>query len=400
MELLRQNNTIVAGLEAERLKPYFNALATQLAKDIEAAPLAKLDRARLALLAKPDNLTTLFNTVACRTGNTILSEIVIAPDSLFGRKDVMEGNTKFFGHYAYEGHGFTLGFLQIFTHDKKTSTSIPLFAFDEKMMATIEPFESERLLQAFQTVMTASNHDMLHHYTNETLNPAIAKTSRALPMPQTETSIRQWGRQFFNAASDTALDSYEGWLILNHARISRLMREDSAENEKLRGACDQFFDELNRIGQAMVVASPPGQAHVSVDYFGTLLCFALMRFMPLDHPLLNHAIERLQQADPDAGAVINRKQAIMLGLMHKKKPDIRCALHNYQEEGLTLASPDPDYGALKRLQLVLIAPEIARLLSPAPPETDLARIKARVGIINRDMISAVAEPRSWHISKR
>lgn len=78
-----RDNPALAGQEARRLLPYFSAMAVQLQEDLAGAKRALKREKRLKRLAKPQKLRRIFETAAKRTGNTILSDIVVMPRSLY-----------------------------------------------------------------------------------------------------------------------------------------------------------------------------------------------------------------------------------------------------------------------------------------------------------------------------
>src|SRR5580704_15115877 len=150
-----------------------------------------------------------------------------------------------------------------------------------------------------QTAATSSNHDMQHHFTSTILNPSIAKTATDDKLPTPEFTSRDWSSKYFNGARrDSDPKSYESWLMLNHARVRRLL-EEGPEGDALKQSIDTFFKELKRIGQEMAAAVSPEKAHEAVDYFGTMMIFSLVRSIPLDHPIMEDIINRLHDADPD-----------------------------------------------------------------------------------------------------
>ncbi len=386
MDELRSGNVDAAKEEAARLSPYFNALSAQLGLDAKAVQDQSAD---LAELAEENNLSELFNTVAERTNNTILSELVLGPQALLNRKDTMQKNKQFGASSIYDGHSFTLGFMQVFNRDKTSSVSVPMLTFENLIMINLNKYELEPMLRALQVVATAGNHDMLHHYTNVVLNSAIARPIEDKSLPVPPLSARDWfDKNFSNHKKDSDANSYESWLMLNHSRIRNLM-EAGPEGEVLKKNCDVFFDELAQLGQEIAAKSSVEQAHDAVDYFGTILLYTMMRYMPMDHPLIEHAIDRLQQADP-ASAVLEEKKQDIITEAHGGKPYMAEVLANYKAAGIDLLPDNSSYADLKRLQVIEITPWIAHLLGPAQPGTLLAAMQERVGQVNIDMIKDTA----------
>jgi hypothetical protein len=156
----------------------------------------------------------------------------------------------------------------------------------------------------------------------------------------------------------------------------------------LTASIDGFFDELTRIGKDMTQKLGVSTAHTTVDYYGSLLCFALMRFMPVNHPTLQHAIARLEQADPNAASIQERKKEILTWTQEDHHPRVHEVLQNYAEAGINLTAKQ-DYAALKTLEIIQMAPTIAVLLSPGQKGTMLEHIQDRVPQLNGEMMEAM-----------
>ncbi len=383
IEVLRTDNTVAAKAETTRLRPYFNALSAQLTVDAGASEKNTDD---LAPLSRKGGLSRLFNAIAQRTKNTILSEIILVPEALLQNDAATKNNTQFNAHMSYDGTSFTFGFLQTFDENKTSSVSIPLLGLNTDKMASIESFHPGEFLQALQAVATAGNHDMLHHYTNTVLNNSIARPNLDGSLSKPVLTAMNWFNHYFNYNRDSDVNSYESWLMLDHMRVRRIM-EEGPEGKALESACNKFFDELSRIGKEMTEASSKEEAHKAVDYFGSMLLFTMMRFMPLDHPLMEHAVERLQQADPDPAALEEKKDALV-DFANSHIDYVGQTISNYKAAGLDILPDNVAYADLKRIQLISIAPWITHLISPAQPETLLAEMQsqARVGGANIDMV--------------
>ncbi len=408
MKRLQKDNSVVAGLEVERLKPYLEAFSNQIRIDIGQAG-AGLDaekKQRLEKMADPDELGKLFKRVAAETRNTVLSEIMLAPDNVF---NTLRGkhDTKFVGRYEYEGLKYAFGFIQAFEDEKKHSVSVPVFAFDQSMLKMIEPHKPEAMLRAFQAIMTAGNHDMQHHYTNVTLNSNISASRHPSALPEQPFAVKQWYDKHFSlGGGDTAETSYESWLMLNHERIQKAM-EKGPEEEKLRKACDTFFDELERISGKISGTVPAKSVHEMSDYFGTMLLYSMMRYLRLDHPLLGHALGRLEKADPWAGRLVQKQMSVLEEVEKTKdsgdnhpygvdqKEVIENLAANYKAEGVDLMPDNPDYAALKKLQMIVMAPWVVRLLSRGQRTSMLETMQERVAGVSLDMVDAAAH-QGWH----
>ncbi len=418
MTELRGNSTRIAAEEALQLKPYLDALSTKLAADQKAT--GEKD-AEITALTKPGGLSRLFNRFAARTKNTILSGIVITTQDLLNMPEVRKDTTQFGASSFYGASSFTFGFIQTVHNGKNGSTSIPVLSLDTDLMYAVEPFQPVAMLKALQAIATTSNHDMQHHYTSTILNPAIAETAQDASLPGYLYSVRGWADQYFkNAKQDSDPRGYEAFLMFNHARVRRLL-EDGPEGDALKESCDAFFKELKRLGKEMTETVSLEAAHEAVDYFGMMAIFSLARSMPLDHPLMERAINSLHDADPDPGAVPEKQKAIIMAAAFPLPPKpgsfkfARQTLANYAAQGVNLlpdgfelpdtftdkaqnmklaqdleALPEQDYASLKKLQLVGIEPWVVHLMSPGQPGTELGDMQERVGRVSRDMIRSSA----------
>jgi hypothetical protein len=384
MDALRADHIGAAAAETERLGPYFNALSQQLQADADAlqARSPELDR-----LSQKKTLSQLFNKVARQTGSAILSELVIGPEAIFNRTDTMRNSKSFRGTLKYEGLPFTFGFMQAFNEERSASVTVPLLTIDNGVLTSISRHRPEALLRALQALTTAGTHDMLHHYTNAVLNPAIVdhagKDGKA---PRPALSAVDWFRHYFaSRKQDSDMNSYESWSTLNHAR----MRGRLEKGGDLKQHCDAFFDELARIGAEVGEAYSEKKAHDTVDYLGTVFIHEMLRYIPLDDPLFMHALKKLEQADPAPEAVTS-KEGEILAEARRNTRYMNGTVENYRAAGLDLVPENPGYAELKRLQAVAISPWIAHLLSPARPGTTLAAMKDRVPQANIEMVTSVA----------
>ncbi|MDD9901506.1 MAG: hypothetical protein OXT65_11040 [Alphaproteobacteria bacterium] len=406
MDYMRQDNTIVAGLEAERLSPYLEVLSQQLRKDIAQAHRRKFKGKKFEReqeLASPDSLKSMFRDVAQYTGNTILSELVMMPMGALNEPGLkQEEDTYFDSVIEYKDSKFALGFLQVFEKNehgrKKSSTSVPVLAFDNKMMETLSQHKPEKLLEAMQLLASAGNHDMQHHYTNTILNPNIAQRFHNADEhtlgKAIDDSVFQWGRKNFSLVEDENPHSYESWLMLNHARI-RDQIDEGPEGDKLREASDTFFEELERIGQEIASSKNAHTAHKVVDYFGTATIFMMGRFKPLNHPMVTDAIDRLQKADPQTDLSERIINAQPDSSSFSAKLDASFPGHVQAEcERITDSlQPNADkngYSYLKTLDIVSLSPWIAQIMAPQENNMYTASVRENIGSVHRDMLNAVS----------
>ena len=452
MNSLRRPNVAAAEKEALRLAPYFKTMA-KLSCDDFGRRGGRTEKELRPI--KSSTLASLFNTIAKVTNNTVLSEMLLLPDVFGGyghstaqdrlrekrEQEVKNSNSFFGGSDSYNGRTYTFGFLQVFERnkkgDEKSSTSIPIFAFDAELLKVIAPHRPQKMFRDFQTVMTYGNHDMLHHFTNTYLNNSIAQTFKDGAGAgyfdwQEKGCVVDWSRRNFSHVDEDP-KSLESWLVLNHARIRKAM-EGSADDKAMRRSVDGFFDELKRIGekyhkemkrtfiaqtqrnpgvlsQEWAFDSARQAAHVMTDYFGTMLLYAMMRFMPLDHPLIDHAIDRLEGLDSDPSLLAEEAWGLTSSIRAYKKDGVGGAVYgavhriyeNYKRSGVLLIDQDADeYKSIKKHQMISMLPWMAALLAPVPPISggskrewnengDLREAKNRVGRLNASMLRASAK---------
>lgn len=391
MDDLRRSNTDAAAAEAQRLQEYFSALSKQFTADA-GKPLPDFN----SDMMPRESLVRLFNAIAAHTHNTILSEFVIGPAALLRRKDTLKDNKRFASTIAYGGKSFSIGFIQVFGSNRDGSVSIPILCLDNAVLSTLNRHQSEPMLRALQYVATAGNHDMLHHYTNTVLTNSIATSIKDDSLPESPLSPKDWWRKNFHHQQDSDPSSYEGWLMMNHSRIRLRMAEE--DGDALQENCDLFFDELARIGQEIAERSNAAQAHDAVDYLGTVLLYTMMRFMPVSHPLFQHAVQRLQQADPAPDIITEAGESILAqatgnkdtDILYNDAPVIQTVLENYKAQGVDLLSAHPSYADLKTLQVIEITPWIAHFMSPAPAQTHMGDMQERVSALNVEMLEDTA----------
>ena len=422
-ERLADEGIRIADAEAERLSPYLQALSDQLREDFdavmasEAARTAAINARRnlpapetpkrqnapvvdaAQILAAPGHLRRMFNRVAEQSRNVVLSDMLLAPEGLLRDGAVMGNALSFAGRSEFGGYTFTLGFIQLGQLTRGTdggprhgTVSVPVFGFSDLAMRSVAPYAPEKMLRAFQTVMTAGNHDMQHHYTNDILNPNISYTAaqRAL---QEEYAVDKWQNRYFVSDGDRDPKSYESWLMLNHARVRERL-EGTAEGARVTAALGDFLDELARIGREIAAIDGPASAHGVVSYFSATLGFALMRFVPFTHPLMQQALAGMTVADPKPEATISS------GLRARAALDDGHHLESlrgvYLQEGLDITPEDFGHADAMRLLLVEMEPWIAKLMAPGAVSQRIGEAKTRRGTVNVEMVEAAAST-SWFV---
>ncbi|GEM_PF-3781912 len=404
MKGLRQDNRVLAEAETVRLQAYFASFHEMLLQDARKFGLKdqELEQIEKAGLSK-----VIFNRMAERTGNTILSEFTILPESHVKTALQEKGFPVFAKTTKYNGLNMTFGFAQIYEYEdpnniwsqKKSSNSISLLGIDDDIAMVIAKYQPSSLLRALQNVATAANHDMQHHITSETINETISQKSnvhnQAAKYPD-KSLASEWQSGGFTHSGDEKIGSYESFMILNHARVWRELA-GSEHEDRLKQSCIKFCDQLDRISEKMQADKRMDTAEV-IDYMGMLLGNCLHRFLPLDHPIIDMVLSRVKEATPNAEKYI----AVEFRALQKEKWDgkipnatyLRDTIKNYAAAGYDLRQTallkQPDYLKIKKWQLAAISPEIAYLNSPARLGTELANIQAQTSKLNFQMMQALS----------
>lgn len=313
--------------EARRLKPWFEGYSKRLQAALdtmETSPSATISiykqdgGASLRDLTTPGNLSKLFTACSDYTKNTVLSEFLIAPASLFGYDDndikrLLEGRI-YNSDIPYGSQKFSMGFIQVFENKNGKNVSdtiVPIFTLDDDILKTISPHGGDELLLHLQNALTLINHDPLHNYSIEYISAVSGKFS------EEQAGVRAWINNYFNRDSGyfSAYDEngplgYEGWANLSQARTWEHLT--GMEGERLLDEnVEGFMDKLQEISFKLEEETDLSryQRHKVIDYLGTSMIFALGRIYPLDHPKVKNAIKKLELIDPAPEQVVTSIEA-------------------------------------------------------------------------------------------
>jgi hypothetical protein len=306
-------NTDAAEQEGRRLTPMFTAIEKRVRKLARRAP-----EFIPPYLNEKGVVMKAFIVSAAATGSTVLSVPAIVPAStlwnLHGIKNEEGKQKKRFGgyqHYTpYTGAQYMMGFFQSHRtdeNDKKISSiSVPVIAFDTYTMDTIAKYQSKKLLGGIQNLCALMNHDPYHQFSNVIANPGIS--NRTNKVTYADQMYYYSGAAFDDNDDEDQVKGYEGWARASHIDNWKELWKGSW-GRKFRKNLDLCFDELERISREYV-ASKTGKTwygqdstkepytHHAIDYFSTQLCYFVMAILPLDDPLMKHALKRAEQVDP------------------------------------------------------------------------------------------------------
>lgn len=401
-------NVAIAQQESQRLNPYFSALSVYLTNALnktggEDPPLKKL--------TTPGALSGIFNALATNTRNTLTSEVIIAPRNIANCKPTKHlfSNVEFNKSYNHRDFFFDFGFLQVFEKNYAGSTTLPLFTIDRRMMGVIAPHHPEALLKDFQDVMTIVNHDMLHHFTSPIVNSNTAHKFNAVSdkfNAVSERPFHDWDKRI--PAADNG-EEYEDWAQVAHEK-TLLTAENTQMVSDIHAKIDHYFDELKRIGESLgnikwTIAGKKKPAHDTVDFFGMMMAHALTRLFPLNHPLMLHCMNRLQEADPapedSLSDFIEQETSCELTLSELRNiyddSNLRI-LKAYRGQGFDIF-PDDDaavgYINIKLLQLIKLSPKDIIDHMPPTPGFGMGELRAATDKLTLDMIRIAARTSNY-----
>ncbi|HTK83670.1 MAG TPA: hypothetical protein VL625_01165 [Patescibacteria group bacterium] len=404
-----QNHVALAHEEAARLQLYFTALSRHLQDDLNADPsLFAGKRDRVEKLITPGNLTRLFLTVAEQTNKIMLSEIIIAPSAVYDDNSLTQrvfgsGQTPYHSTSRYDGHVVHFGFDKLFERDadrnKLSETALGVITFDDAMLKNVAAYAPGKMAGALQAVATMVNHDMLHHIHMDTGAPArfMDKKPSGFHMNNPRDI---WLRNFpFDFEQVPKVDDIESFLIMHQAKTMQYL-----DREPLREAVTGYFGELARIGAAMKekaadAADPAAalkEAHETINYFSTVMGVTLLRFLPINDPLMQGALAGMERADPAPEYLMAQEKITHETLRGRLRYDgtLRGIMENYKAQGYTIADPEAEtltYRQIKLLHLINDESMVCELISRARPGSYLSDIQKKNGRIGLEMIDAMAK---------
>lgn len=368
----------------------------------------------------PGELSGLFNAMASFTRNTLISDVVIMPANI-KKKGPAAGlfeKEPFNKDFSTGDYDFNFGFLQIFEggdrkkiptwfsskkddrEESQCSTTIPTFTIDTQMMEAVAPHRPEMLLHSLQTVLTALNHDMVHHFQSPALHSTLAHKFINYG------DIDENGPVFLWVTSNLGKfgSHLEHWSQLNHGKV--FMAEGNQELvEGINIAIDHFFNELERIGKAL----PKAEAYKVIDYFGTAMAQTLTRTFPLNHDVMTHCLDRLQETLPLSEKELTEKTLINVVDMispggetsleelreaMKYPTELPNIIEGYRKQGFNIL-PDDDnavsYKGLKLLQLIKMSTGDLSAHVPEPVTPAIKELRADTDRVSLELIGAVAK---------
>lgn len=402
-----------AQTEAQRLSYYFTALDKRLTRGgpVEKGGTPKSFSVTTFLtppifrdykprdVYRSGDLRDIFQNIAAQTRSMILSEVMICPAStvydpeLHMRPHVHLGGIETTFLYSQEvcRHAYNFGFFDV-RHDStpedarwqkfSSDIAIPVLALDDDMLKTIQPYQPQKLLRPLQDIITLCNHDMMHNMVSVICQGDISRPREIHFKPE----MRHFMEHKTGPYRPTDILGFESALIVGHARTWQDLK-DTATGEKMSQAIDDFYDHLHFVAGEMEKDKSLSFAnkHQTLDYFATVVPYALARLVQLHDPLIERSLQRAQDIDP-------APKRTLAAARTTNNHQVSQILQNYRKAGTPLAADEntpSSYREAKKLQLVCMLPEITILLSPPRKGSPEYRAHLRSDEMDRDIVNII-----------
>lgn len=317
--LLRTPEIAIADYEGTRVMPYMAALGQRLegghSQNAPAQPpfkVAKVDYHRLGgwdetpqTLYDTKRLSGMFNRIAADTGAILLSEVgIVSEDSLkmlSDRARARSDNVHFFSKgMEVAGYKYQLGFIQCQKPHNGASMAFAVMALDKRIIERLSPDIAVGMLDSLSHIATAGNHDVLHHLTSPLLNENISVQRVA---PDYAAALNTLVQSYLTL-DDNRPDGYESWALVSHAATWREMRQ-TPEAYNLQMQTNLYYDAVERLNAALI-ADDAGESvrHKVIDYLSTIGTYALMRIVPMNDPLMEQVLTRIEKMSPSDEATL------------------------------------------------------------------------------------------------
>lgn len=409
----------VSDTEAARLAPYLDAWGRRIGQPISEPKKKSVLTWVMSLIgaetsvphidfAQPGTLNKLFEASSRLTKNVILAQNAIIPRTLLqhpfmqAKRENKDLTSGLVAPTHYGGAAYGVGFIQVKkrqapneyynkvmgTDVRSTvfSISFPIMTLDDGMMRRMAPHDTRTLMNALQDIITASNHDPVHHLikAHSPNNEIVENLSGSDTTRMLDDEIKKYVGQ---RNVDEPL-GYESWAIATHAATWATMK-DTPAGEGLEKSIDTYFDELERIAAALqnVSSLSDMDRHNVIDYYATAVGFSLIRLVPANDPLMIHAISRMESADPLPEAVIEAPRQL--------SPEADKVISLYKDAGVHFTDQNQQpmsYTAAKQMQLIMMLPDIAQMHAPAPSGSDIDIARQRINDMDRNLLRILVKP--------
>lgn len=305
--------TEVAQQESERLTPYFTALEKRISvvmRPFDGDVITYYQTPAEAPEAPPvekGGLKSLFNKVAADTGNVILSEFAIIPQEAIMHPDIIamkkHGQIDLFSQSVdFNYTMISMGFIQSRQENHGPSISVPVLFLPAPITANLRNIDATTMLSHLRDILTAGNHDMMHHLTNTYLTGSVSGIKNPPPYEKPLVNFMRDNTE----EGDNNPKGYEGWALTSHILTWRGLQNNGGAKE-LTATVEKFYDALEQLDRDMAATGKEDYERTNVrNYFSVLCGFVLMRFQPMDSPAAEIATERTANMDQDPFSEIAR----------------------------------------------------------------------------------------------
>lgn len=425
VESLRKNDLKHLSLaESARLNPYIAAMSGYLAdaldRDTGNANLTPVEKKNLVKLIEPASLSHIFNEMSAFARNLLLSDVSVMTTEVLedsATKHLFLDKKRFDVGYQFCGHSMRFGFLRVNsdkTHGARSSTTFPTFMLDHAVTSQLPQDRVKPLFEDLKKMITIVNHDIMHHMTLPIMNEDIIDRNNREDI--THTPLRGWKPLIPHKTHQENV--YEEWAHLSHERIL-LFSGDSNVLKDVKTVTDDFFDHLQQARDDMSTqGQSPETIAETVDYMSTAMLHALSRLVPLNHPVMLHALSRAEAVDPASDSVMEKTLAALMnhqGALHLKpeqtasmiraiatgKPGVAEVVQSYLADNHELLPQDAhrmNYNALKSLQLAALSPSDMRAHAPKPIDPLMVELHKRHDKTMLHMVLAAARTVRYHPS--
>jgi len=283
--------TDLARHESDRLTPYFTALEKRISvvmRPFDGDVITYYQTPMEAPEPPPvekGSLKTLFNKVASDTGNIILSEFAILPQDAMMHPDIISlkkhGHMELFSQSAdFDNSFISMGFIQSRQENHGPSVSVPVLFLPTNITMDLNGVDATAMLSPLRDILTAGNHDMMHHLTNTYLTGSVSNIKNP---PAYAKPLQSFLREN-TEEGDNNPKGYEGWALTSHILTWRGLQNRGMAQD-LCESVNTFYDGLDQLDRDMEAqGKTAGERSNITNYFSMLCDFVLMRFQPMDSP--------------------------------------------------------------------------------------------------------------------
>ncbi|MBI1326566.1 MAG: hypothetical protein GC136_02885 [Alphaproteobacteria bacterium] len=220
---------------------------------------------------------------------------------------------------------------------------------------------ARKIMENLRAMATYGNHDWLHQLTPEAVMGSIAEDRNG----EHTSIVKAWHNIHFLDDWEQMkhygdLTYYEAFLHTSHARTFAHLYATRADfRDNVHQTQTDLFIALGEYTHAQRAAGEQELAHKTLHYVGNYLLLSLMRFVPMDHPLMVDALNQIHALDtaPEKAVCISEQDEKTYGREYAKVLELLPI-----PEGTPATSPEV-YKTLKLREVATFYPSIPMLLN-------------------------------------